>query len=81
MRYYRCKCGSVESWSSLGIQPCEGCEKCNTTLEESAEYHETPVPHEWKKRWRINRTGEPEQIEECRRCHTPRPTAPTETPR
>jgi hypothetical protein len=32
MRYFRCKCGAEESWSSMGPTPCRWCSKCQTSL-------------------------------------------------
>ena len=30
MKYYRCKCGKWEAWSTLGVVPCDWCEDCQT---------------------------------------------------
>jgi hypothetical protein len=58
MQYYRCKCGDAVAWSSMGTYPCEGCEKCNTTLEQHPDHHRTPEPHDWQLKYDEN-TGKP----------------------
>lgn len=41
MIYYRCKCGDLESYSSMGPRRCAFCTKCNTTLASGPEGHKT----------------------------------------
>ena len=67
MQYYRCKCGKHEYWGS-GMVPakCEGCEECNTTLEQNPENHRTPEAHDWVTKYDEN-TGEP--YRRCRICY------------
>ena len=58
MRYYRCKCGKREAWSSHGVRSCNGCRECNTTLEEAPGLHTAPEQHELIKQFDQN-TGAP----------------------
>lgn len=70
MRLYRCKCGENASWSSIGVASCEGCDLCNTTLEEYAGLHKTPEPHRWSVEWVIDKkTGDRWQERVCVRCY------------
>lgn len=46
MIYYRCKCGESVSWSSMGVQDCQTCEKCGSTLGQSPSGHPEPKPHD-----------------------------------
>lgn len=66
MRYFRCKCGESTAWSSMGMQPCDVCEKCGSTYAESPLTHMDPIPHDWKLRYDVI-TGEPSH-EVCIRC-------------
>ena len=70
MRYMRCKCGKSECWTSMGHPTCSGCPECNTTLEESPEYHTDPTPHDWgEPEWCIDpQTGERWQERTCILC-------------
>ena len=48
MIFYRCKCGNLKSWSSMGAAPCRVCRDCGTTLACNPEDHRTdPEPHDW----------------------------------
>lgn len=54
----------------MGSPSCSGCEKCNTTLEESPEHHQTPEPHDWREEWTIDpKTGERGKERICLRCY------------
>lgn len=69
MRYMRCKCGKRECWTSMGHADCDGCEKCNTTLEEHPDDHREPIPHVIGMRWKIDQqTGERYIATNCTRC-------------
>lgn len=45
MKYYRCKCGENESWSSMGPRPCTWCKKCESDLAGGPESHDARRPH------------------------------------
>lgn len=81
MRYYRCKCGKLESWSSMGSPDCYGCPDCKTTLAETPNLHEEPQPHAWDEEWRIvnPKTGESGPFRRCRKCHRSEPVPPNES--
>jgi len=66
MRFFRCKCGSRTAWSSMGVQTCEVCEECGSTLAESPDTHLEPTEHQWKTQFNQD-TGKPEH-ERCRVC-------------
>jgi len=66
MRFFRCKCGSRTAWSSMGVQTCEVCEECGSTLAESPDTHLEPTEHQWKTQFNQD-TGKPE-YERCRVC-------------
>ena len=53
MQTYKCKCGLVTSWSSMGHQPCEGCDECNTTFAQHPDDHKVREPHEWVTEQRV----------------------------
>ena len=73
MKYRRCKCGKLTSWGSMGPQPCEGCEECNTTLALAPDMHKAPIPHEWETET-VSRDGKVVREETyCKRCHTKKP--------
>jgi hypothetical protein len=65
MRYYRCKCGEQTAWGSMPVSSCQGCKKCNTTLEEFPMDHKIPEPHEYITKFDEN-TGKPYEV--CRVC-------------
>lgn len=68
MRYYRCKCGSREQWSTDGIADCVICNKCNTTLAGGPEGHKThAAPHQFETYY-DTKTGKPFKI--CLKCHS-----------
>lgn len=71
MRYFRCKCGKREVWSSMGMPECSGCPECHTTLEETPSMHQEPSPHRWEDEWRIvdQKTGESGLFVRCSRCN------------
>lgn len=48
IQYYRCQCGDAVAWSSMGVYPCEGCPKCNTTLAQHPDFHTVPEPHDYR---------------------------------
>lgn len=47
MRYFRCKCGKSEALSSMGVNACQGCPDCKTTLAEAPSGHREIQPHQW----------------------------------
>jgi hypothetical protein len=63
---YRCKCGNRWASSSMGMQDCQGCPKCNTTLASHPNYHKAPAPHEFITRYNP-KTGEPYEV--CNKCY------------
>lgn len=71
MIYYRCKCGKLESQSSMGVPSCYGCDVCGTTLAANPNEHRTPEPHDEQGEWRIADTinGFADYVLRCRRCH------------
>lgn len=70
MRYYRCKCGKSESWSTDGAPACMGCSECCTTLAQHPSDHKDPVPHDWgKSSLGRDDNGKMVEITTCRRCH------------
>ena len=70
MRYLRCQCGKLESWSSMGSPACYACDVCGVTLAESLAGHASPVPHRWgESEWQIDpKTGERWQERVCIGC-------------
>ena len=66
MIYRRCKCGKSESFSSMGVQPCQGCDECGTQYAVGPELHEPRVPHEWGTKYHQN-SGKPYKV--CTRCY------------
>lgn len=48
MKYYRCKCGKMESWcSGMTPSPCKECDECHTTVAGGPDGHKRAVPHDW----------------------------------
>ena len=48
MIYYKCKCGKLESWSSMGATTCKVCKDCGTTMACNPRDPRTePTPHDW----------------------------------
>lgn len=45
MKFYRCKCGSYTSHSSIGVDPCARCPQCSSDLALGPEGHAEPKPH------------------------------------
>jgi hypothetical protein len=45
MQYYRCKCGSAQSWTSMGVSRCSKCSTCGSDLAQSPDSHRDPEPH------------------------------------
>lgn len=69
MRYYRCKCGKHQAWSSMGVADCGGCDECQTTLAEGPNGHRDIAPHEWREEWEIDKeSGERWKERICLRC-------------
>jgi hypothetical protein len=48
MQYYRCKCGKLEAYGSMGPDPCRGCDECGTNLTTHPDFHHPPVPHRYE---------------------------------
>ena len=65
MKYLRCRCGQMESYSSMGSPPCRACPSCGTTLAEHPDEHKPPIPHNFEMKFDED-TGEPYWI--CSRC-------------
>lgn len=48
MKYYRCRCGKLEQYGSMGPSRCRWCEDCKTGLSDSPDTHPTErVSHHW----------------------------------
>lgn len=48
MQYYRCKCGSCESYGSMSPPQCAWCEKCNSNPASRPDLHRSERGlHEW----------------------------------
>jgi hypothetical protein len=48
MRYYRCRCGKLTSYGSMGPNRCSWCEDCETGLADHPDRHPTErVDHHW----------------------------------
>lgn len=47
MKFYRCKCGSSTSYTSMGVPRCESCPKCGSDLAQGPSEHRDPEPHRW----------------------------------
>lgn len=61
MRYLKCNCGACERWDTGEmVQPCQGCEKCQTTFATNPEGHRPLQPHDWRPRYNPA-TGEPDK--------------------
>lgn len=81
MQYKQCKCGKAQRWDSgYGVQPCEGCEECQTTFAGHPEGHQPLQPHTFEVYYEGGK--EPNPVQMCTRCHhTVRPEKkPAEPP-
>lgn len=68
MRYERCKCGKIESWSSgMPNHDCVGCNECNTTLAMSPDLHKDLKPHDFNTIQYDTNTGKPYKM--CTKCN------------
>ena len=47
------------------MQPCEGCEKCQTTFAQHPDHHQPLIPHDWGVMYNQH-TGKP--YKRCKRC-------------
>jgi hypothetical protein len=71
MRYMRCRCGKLKSWTSMGSPPCRACDECGVTRAESPAGHREPAPHNWEQEWKIDpKTGERWREWVCTACLT-----------
>lgn len=69
MQYYRCKCGSSQSWGSMGPALCASCSKCGSDLATSPELHREPRPHEFRVEKVMAETDDGEvEVGEISRC-------------
>ena len=68
MQYYRCKCGSCESWGSDGPPQCARCSKCGSNLATHPDFHHEPKEHDFSDTAAIGK----DVIEVCRYCHRTR---------
>lgn len=70
MLYYRCRCGSRASWSSMGVASCETCPECRSTLATGPGLHSEPTEHEWTiVAHGTGDDGQPLTSTRCRGCH------------
>lgn len=70
MKYYRCRCGSTTSWTSMGVPGCRVCSECGSTLAQGPDQHLEPVPHVPRGELYLLREGL--QIHAmCSRCFAP----------
>lgn len=67
MQYYRCKCGHMESYSSMGVALCEVCEKCGTTMAIGPKEHLPKKDHSWMESRVMTDEGE-KVLTICRQC-------------
>jgi hypothetical protein len=67
MQYYRCKCGSSESHTSMGVPRCESCPKCGSDLAQHPDDHREPAAHRWAPDF-DSHTGE-RKPDVCLACH------------
>lgn len=65
MQTYRCKCGEVTSWTSMGVPACVRCPKCGSDLAPGPNSHRDPAPHDFVVKYDQN-TGAPYDI--CKNC-------------
>jgi len=70
MQYYRCVCGEMESWTSMGVPNCLSCLKCGSDLAQSTTLHRDPEPHEYATRYDTT-TGAPYEV--CLKCWERKP--------
>ncbi len=69
MQYFRCKCGSVEHWSSgMGPFPCDGCAKCGTNVAGGPDEHQAPEPHNFDLITQVETDDGPKPLTRCRWC-------------
>lgn len=67
MQYYRCKCGTIETWSNdVPIYDCQGCTTCNTTIALTPLDHKVLIPHDFNKIRYNENTGKPYTV--CTIC-------------
>lgn len=71
MLYYRCKCGKRTAWSSMGVEDCNGCEECKTTLATGPDSHRPLADHKWELRY-DQHTGQPKEYI-CINCCSHKP--------
>ena len=58
----------------MGHASCDGCDECNTTLEESPEWHREPEPHDWREEFDVDKTSGARSKERvCVRCQRREP--------
>ena len=64
---YKCKCGKAVAWSSMGKQPCQGCDKCGTqySMFIKGPFPER-IPHDWQPKYNENTGAQDWWI--CKRC-------------
>ncbi len=80
MRFYRCKCGEHEAWTSMGVSACAKCSKCGSNLALHPDTHVEPAPHEFVEQMVETDSG-PRPLSRCRYCHLTRAQiAQVETP-
>jgi len=73
MNYSKCQCGKVESRSSQGHRPCEGCEDCGTTFAQNPNDHKKKEPHGWVTRTTLEDGVQVENRTYCKNCFKSKP--------
>lgn len=68
MKYYRCKCGHCESWSSMGVAQCAKCPKCGSDLAQHPDYHHEPAPHDFSLIEQVQTDEGPKPLTRCKFC-------------
>jgi hypothetical protein len=65
MQFYRCMCGAVTSWTTMGVPACARCDKCASDLAKYSGGHGEPAEHKYMRRYDAV-TGAPYEI--CSGC-------------
>jgi hypothetical protein len=69
MQYYRCKCGNVQSWTTMGVPDCLGCSKCGSDLAQGPNAHAMPKAHDFSVICNVDTDEGPKPLSTCKYCH------------